>query len=241
MARAFPRSLLLAVALYSTPLMRSDAQSSSIVQQPQPQIVVSASGEVRVKPDRADISFAVETRAQTAAAAAAENARRQKAVMDALRAQIGAEDALSTVGYNVMVDERYDGNERRVLGYIARNTVMLSTRLLDRVGALIDQALASGANVVHGLSFSYSRADEARRQALADALSKARADADALARAAGGSLGSLIEIQVGAYPNPPVPMMELARAAPAQTPIEPGEQSVQASVTARWAFNPGPR
>jgi len=239
--RCLFRSLLF-VTLMAVPPLQASAQAPSTSPQMQtPQIVVSASGEVHVKPDRAEIAFSVETRAQTAAAAAAENARRQKSVMDALKAQIGKEDALSTVGYNVMADERYDGNERRILGYVARNTVVLETRMLDRVGAFIDTALAAGANVVHGLSFSYSAADDARRQALADALANARADAEALARAAGGALGALLEVSVGGSANPPVPMMEMARAAAGQTPIEPGEQSVRAFVTVRWAFNAGTR
>jgi uncharacterized protein YggE len=53
---------------------------------PVPQIITSARGEVRVVPDRATIQISVQTRAATAAAAASENATKQKAVFDALRA-----------------------------------------------------------------------------------------------------------------------------------------------------------
>ena len=51
-----------------------------------PQIAVTGRGEVKVSPDRATIQISVQTRASTAAAAAAENANKQQAVLAALRA-----------------------------------------------------------------------------------------------------------------------------------------------------------
>src|SRR4030095_11995683 len=52
---------------------------------PIPQISTSGPGETKVQPDRATISFGVETRRPTAAQAGAENARRQRAVLDTLK------------------------------------------------------------------------------------------------------------------------------------------------------------
>src|SRR6266550_921777 len=71
-----------------------------------PQIEVAARGEVHVSPDRATIQISVQTRAVTAAAAAAENATKQKSVLDALRA-LGLEaDQLSTVKYKVYTEQK---------------------------------------------------------------------------------------------------------------------------------------
>jgi uncharacterized protein len=207
-----------------------------------PQVIVSASAEVRVQPDRATVVFSVETHGQTAAAVAAENARRQKSVMDALKGRIGPQDLLSTAGYSVATDDRYDSGQRKVVGYVARNTVVLETRLLDRVGAFLDAALSNGSNVVGGLRFWSSSVDSARRDALTQAVSRARADAEAIARAAGGALGNLLEVSAG---GPSViPMMgenvAFARAAQVpETPIYPTEQTVSATVNARWLFVPG--
>lgn len=67
-------------------------------------------------------------------------------------------------------------------------------RRVDQVGTLIDAALGGGVNVVGSLRFYSSRADEARRLALADAVTKGALDGDAMARAAGGTLGPLIEM-----------------------------------------------
>ena len=205
-----------------------------------PQIHVSASGEVQVQPDRATMAFSVETHGQTAAAAAAENARRQKSVTDVLRGKIGAQDKLTTAGYSVSTDDRYDSGQRKVVGYVARNTVVLETRSIEKVGSLIDAALANGANVISGLRFWSAVIDSARRDALTAAVSRARADAEAIAHAAGGSLGQLLEIQSGSDAVPMVMATSMAmRSAATETPITPTEQTVTASITARWVFVSG--
>jgi uncharacterized protein YggE len=208
-------------------------------QQPVPQISTSASGEARVQPDRATILFAVETRAQTATKASADNAKRQKAVIDTLRDLGLVEGQVSTTGYSVAPEMRYDGKQPQVVGYVARNVVQADVRRIDQVGTLIDAALGAGANVVNSLRFYSSRADDARKDALANAVAKARSDAEAMAKAAGGSLGSLIELSTSGATRPMGEEFALARMAASdatQTPIEPGEQTVTVFVSARWAF-----
>src|SRR5512140_2305627 len=59
----------------------SDAQMMSSP----PVIATTAVGEARVTPDRATIFVGVQSRAQTAAAAGADNARRHRAILDTLR------------------------------------------------------------------------------------------------------------------------------------------------------------
>jgi uncharacterized protein YggE len=113
-------------------------------------------------------------------------------------------------------------------------------RRLDDVGRVVDAALAKGANQINSLQFYSSKADSVRRAALAAAVANSRADAEALARAAGGSLGQLIEITTGYMPPRPLTMEATGMVAMAkdrvQTPIEPGEQTVTAMVTTRWTF-----
>lgn len=236
--------LLLSAVLIASCASLVRAQAPTSTQPPVPQVATTGLGEARVQPDRATILFAVETRAPTAARAGSDNARRQRAVLDTLRKLGLAEGQLSTTGYSVSPEMRYDGKQPQLVGYLARNSVQVDVRRIDQVGSLIDAALAAGANVVSSLRFFSSRADEARRTALADAVAKARADADAMARAAGGSLGALIEISTSGPARPIFEEVAMARAASADmapTPIDPGEQTVSVFVSARWAFVPGAR
>lgn len=214
-----------------------------------PQIVTSATGEVRVAPDRATVSIGVQTRAATAAAAAAQNSQKQRAVSDAVKAKGVAAEQISTSNFNVIPETRYDREGQaapRTTSYLVVNTITVEVRRIDLVGPVIDAALGAGSNQINSLSFTISNADSARRAALSIAVSKSRADAEVMARAAGGTLGQLIEVSAmdGYSPGPPRPFMMLrgaeAMSADAKVAVEPGQESVTASVTARWHFVHGP-
>jgi uncharacterized protein YggE len=214
-----------------------------------PDLVTSATGEARVTPDRAQIFIGVQTRAATAAQAGADNARKTRAVIDAVKARGVPADQIATSEYNLFPE--YDHREQpregaqtpRVIGYVANNTVRIEVRRLDQVGAIIDAALAAGANMVNTIQFFASNVDAARRAALAEAVARVRGDADALAKAAGGTLGSLLELNTQTPPVRPMyggeRVMLRAGAADVQTPIEPGQQTLTVWVSGRWAFVPG--
>ena len=230
------------VALVLAPLT-IQAQDNTATLSVIPQISVTGRGEVKVSPDRATIQVSVQTRATTDAAAAAENATKTQSVLTALRSLGLGNDQLSTVNYNVYPEQRFDqGKEPAIIGYNVTNTVLVDVRKLNQVGPVIDAALSHGANMITSLQFYASNTEAARRTAIGAAIEEARADADAAARAAGGSLGGLLEINVGSYsPPPPRPVMMMARAAgvaQADTPINPGEETLSVEVTTRWRFNP---
>ena len=221
--------------------------SLAIAQTPvAPTIATSGSGEAKVTPDRAAVMVNVQTRAATAAAAASENARRTTAVLDALGKLGLPKSQLSTEGYTVYPETRYDQNGQapRVTGYVVTNTVRAETHRPEQSGAIVDAALGAGANMINGLSFYASSIDEPRREAIADAVASARADAEAMARAAGGSLGVLIELSTQGPTVPPRPMYDMAAMsrkaeAAVPTPMNPGEQTINVYVSARWQFVPG--
>lgn len=209
-----------------------------------PQIVTSARGEVRVSPDKATISIGVQTRATTAAAAATQNSQKQRAVIDAIKARGVPAEQITTSSFNVIPETRYDreGQQAPVTtSYLVMNSITVEVKKIDQVGPVIDASLAAGANQINSLNFGIQSADSARRAALTIAVVKSRADAEAIARAAGGTLGPLLEMSaLDTYqPGPPrpFPMDVRMRAAVAESvPVEPGQESVTASVTARWQF-----
>jgi uncharacterized protein YggE len=204
------------------------------------EIVNGATGEAQLVPDRATIYIGVQTRAASAAAAARDNAQRQRSVIDAIAALGVARDQISTENYSVSPETRFEQNTQRttVTGYVVSNVVRVEVRRLDQLPSLIDTAIGKGANQINSLDFFSSNSDSARHVAMVQAISRARADAEVMARAAGGSLGSLVELSTSdAGPRPVfrmAPTME-ARA----TPIEPGMQRLAVSVNARWRFIKG--
>jgi uncharacterized protein YggE len=213
---------------------------------PQPSIRVTGTGEVRAAPDQATADFAVETAASNAQEAAAANAQAMDRVIAALVRAGVPRERIETRDYNVFPD--YDqrpmeqGGEPRIRGYRVMNTVSATTHDIARVGALIDAALGAGANRVHGVRFSLRDPQRFRAQAIAEATRRARADAEALASAMGVQLGAVREastVEVGH--SGPVMMMARAEAADmaaqsAPTPINPGEQTVRATVVIVYSF-----
>ena len=225
----------LAIILISAPLSAQQSVNTA----PIPQISVAARAEVKVVPDRANIQISVQTRGETAAAAATENARKQKAVIDALRALgIDAKD-ISTSGYNVYPEQRYEPNKEPVIvGYNVTNSLSVELKSINMVGPAIDAALAKGANMINSLLFYASNTEAARQEAIR----KARTDADAAARAAGGSITGMLEITVGSYYAPPPRPIEMRvkgaiAAQAADTPISAGDQTVAVDITTRWLFS----
>ena len=197
--------------------------------------------EVRIAPDRATIVLAVETRAASAAAAAQSNARAQRAVLDTLRAIGIAPSQMGTAGFTVQpnFEPQPRGGMQRD-GFVANNAITVKISQLDRVGAVIDAALARGATNVGTVTFDASNTADARRAALADAAAQAKAEATTLAKALGGTLGPLImaTTRVDDLGGPRVESAAFAQRA--ETPIMPGDIAVEASVLARWAFAPVP-
>lgn len=219
-----------------------DAQAAPF--NPPAVISTSGQGEARVVPDRASVLVTVQSRAATASAAGSANALRTKAVLGAL-AELGLlRDQLATEGYSVYPQMMYDSNgtASRVVGYVATNAVRADTKHADQAGAIIDAALGAGANIVSSLTFYASSVDDARRQAMTGAVQSARADAEAIAKAAGGALGTLVEISTSGPTVPPRPMFDLgqrARTTVAEpTPINPAQQTVSVHISARWRFVP---
>lgn len=242
-ARLVVASLLTAASCLTPAALSAQSASPASAAAP-PSLVTSGQGEAKVTPDRVSVLVNVQTRASTAAAAAATNAERTKAVLDALGRLGLPKDQLSTEGYSAYPEMSYDrtGGAPRVIGYVVTNSIRAESKRVEQAGAIIDAALGAGANLINSLSFYASSIDEPRRQAIALAVASARADAEAMAQAAGGRLGTLLELSTQGPTVPPRPMFDMAArgklAMAEQTPINPGQQNVNVFVTARWTFVP---
>jgi hypothetical protein len=198
-------------------------------------IEVDGTGETRTSPDTADLDLAIDTQAKTAEEAAARNAALATKVIDALKAKLGDKGKITTGGYTL--DPQYDQRPNAkptIIGYNAQNTVTVHTGALDLVGALIDTAIAAGANRVNSLNFSVKDDTKARTEAIAIATRDANAQADALASALNVKLGKVLKATTVSQERPiPIRMgraMAMSAASVA-TPVEPGEVTVPATVS----------
>jgi hypothetical protein len=226
------KRILLALLLLPLPVAAQTAQEAP------PTITVDATGTVEREPEQAVVLLAVESEAPTAAEAGRANAERMEALLTALRGMQIAESDIRTVSYDLSPiyqrPEPRDTVTPRIVAYRARNMVQVEVDTVARAGPVIDGAIEAGANRVAGLNFKLRDPEAARLEALEDALGSARREAEALARAAGVTLGPVVSIQTsggGRFP-PPMPMYRgvAMEAAQADTPIEGGTLSVSAHV-----------
>lgn len=202
---------------------------------PSPKHVVTASGEATVaaKPDRAQISFSVETDAPTAANSVAANASRTTAVIAALEKLIANKGRVTTSGYSLTPDVVYprDGGTPKTTGYKAVNTVTATIDDLSLTGKAIDAASGAGATSINGIGFQLKDEEPYRLEALGAAATQGRLHAEAIAKSLGVQVVGVMEAHVTDAPvfRPMAqPMLAMAKAVP--TPIAVGTVDVHAQV-----------
>jgi uncharacterized protein YggE len=193
-------------------------------------ITVSGVGSVDAVPNEATMSFGAETRRPTAEAAVAANGDAMRKIINALRQAGGRELRTQWVSVYPYTDETGTVN-----GYTASNSVSAVSDVQD-APALIDAAAGAGANQISGPGLSSSNAEGLYRQALAMAIADARLSAEALAKAAGRSLGPITVIVEGGASQPEPLNRAEAQAADSATPIVPGEQETTATVSVTFSL-----
>ena len=202
------------------------------------EIVTVGTAETTLPPTRALVRVGVESHAATAAAAASQNGDRTRAIKDAVHALGLKGDSIRVSGF--WVTPNYDFQHgKKLVDYQASSTIEFVVRDLERIGAAMDAALAAGATDVPTVSFESDSIEAVRHSLLAKALQAARADADPIAKAAGGHLGRLLSATTTASPRPRVTMQAGAMARVGGAPNVEGEVTVSVQVEARWEFIPG--
>ncbi|MEQ1652048.1 MAG: SIMPL domain-containing protein [Hyphomicrobium sp.] len=200
-------------------------------------VTVSASGSVSAEPDEATISTGVSSDAKSAREAMSKNNEAMKKVIAELKTQgVDAKD-IQTTQFNVEPVYVYpkEGQPPVVTGYRVNNMVSVRVRNLDKLGGVLDQLVTAGANQMNGISFDVSKAetlkDEARKDAMANALRRAKL----LATAAGADVGEVVQISEEVTHAGPRPVVFAKRAAMAESaPVERGSQELETRVTVTW-------
>ena len=195
-------------------------------------ITVTGNGTVDATPDRASFDFGVTTNGATAAEALSRNASQARAIIDALKKAGIASSAIQTT--QVSLWPQTSSNGRVITGYQASNSVQV-TAALAKSGALVDAAVGAGANNVDGPNLDTADTSSLRNEALKQALGEAKGKAQAIAEAAGLTLGAPLKVREGGQATPIVYAAGLEAPARAAPPIEAGTQKIQASVTVTYS------
>lgn len=196
-------------------------------------ITASGIGSVTTVPDRAHFSFGVQAQSRTASQALEAADAQLRRVVAALRDAGVAQADIQTEQISLSPRTSEDGVQ--IVGYTAISSVSVRVRNLDRAGLVVDAAVGAGANQVYGPSLTRSDQEALYRNALQAAYADARAKAEALAEAAGVTLGAMTATVEGGG-SVPMPMAA-GRAEDAKATVEPGTQEIQASVSVTFAIS----
>lgn len=243
---------LLAAALFLTPALSMAEVSGP----PERTILTQGHGEVKVRPDSLGVSLMVEATHAELAKARAENSRKMQAIITALKSLNIPNMKLETQNLQVfpMQGEYVKNQLPKTLGYRVTNGLSVTVTKLspDELGEagsrIMDAALKSGANHLHGMNFYLSDLSEPRLKALEAAVKDAQRNAHAMAQAAGVSVSGVHSMEGTPqyhhnYANEMrMRRMEMSHAAQAggvansDIPVEPGEATVTSDVTVRFRF-----
>lgn len=195
-------------------------------------MTLSGQAQVTALPDTAVVRLGVQTSGVDPKTIQEANASASQAIVDALWG-MGINN-IRTVQYSVDKNYEYENGKQIDRGFTITSIMEIQTDQLDAVGTVIDTAIAAGANVVDLIAFEASDLSFyyqlALNKALMNAIEKARTISESL-----GLQTNLVPVRIeenseGALPAHPF-QRELAA-----TPIIPGDMTIEASVTAVFAY-----
>jgi uncharacterized protein len=227
MTMTISRVLICAFVIAAAGLSPFSAQAAERIDK---LVTVSGEGSASAVPDNAVIRLGVSSQGKTARAASDANAKEMTVVLAAIKDSGVADRDIQTT--SLSLQPQYEPNKTgapRLIGFQANNQVTVKIRDIANLPAVLDRAIAAGANEMSGIEFVVSEhtklLDKARTAAIADA----RRKAELYANAAGMKVGRVMSIsEEGAAPQPrPYQAMRAGAAAP----IAPGEQMLRAVVT----------
>lgn len=195
-------------------------------------ITVTGTGSVNGTPDVLELTVGVETRARSAAEALSRNSGLVRKVIEMLHATGLSGDDIQTS--NLSVSPYYDNGGEHIEGYAVSNLVTARIKDFDKAGGVVDAATKIAGNevVIYGVYFSFDDNSQLVAQARAEAVKRARSQAEQLARAAGVALGDLLTMSESSVPDGPAIQAERPKmSADAAAPIEPGSQALTVQVS----------
>jgi uncharacterized protein len=230
--------LVITMALVGCAAAAMDTASEHVIQ-------TAGTGNVIGTPDRAQVTFAVQTENIDVKLAQAENDGKMARVHDALIAAGIPKDALKTTGYNIypVYEDSTGLLKPKIKTYQVTNRLTVTLHNVSQTGDIIDTAVANGINEADSIQFMLSdeKQQELRTEALKEAVSRARSDADTISAAMGTTITGVQRAETGSSYSPVYfqnyALDGASAKSAAATPIQSGDITVSATVTITYTIS----
>lgn len=202
-------------------------------------LIVSAEGKSVVTPDIAKVSVGIEQSGSSLKVAQEAVNKKSQSITAELKKLGVDEKDIKTSSYNIYPESDYQVSPARITGYRVSISYEVTIKDIEKVNDVLVALTAAGANTVGGITFDVSETirNEKMNEAREEAAEKAKEKAKGLAKAAGITLGKIINVSEseGVSFGRPIPLLEKTDTAigNAATPadIQPGETEIAVTVS----------
>ena len=161
------------------------------------EVTVTATGTVRLVPDRAELSLGITNSDQKPETAQKKNTEQVNRVIEALKKQGVEEKSIRTDGYNLYPRYEYRDGQDKLAGYEVSTILNVGDLTLEQAGTVLSAAVDAGVTNVNSVRYLCSGYDEAYEEALQKAVAAAERKAGVLASAAGQKLSKAVAVTEG--------------------------------------------
>ena len=202
-------------------------------------VTITGSASVDVEPDIVVAEVGVDVREADVSAALTTAEQRLGEMREAFLARGVERPDIRTAQTSIWRDDRTEQDGTVISATVVRLGLRVTLRDSATAGDIVHAALAAAGTAaqMNSLSFATSDAGAALARAREAAFDDAQTVAAAYAARAGRSLGQVIAVveePMGAVPMPR--MLKASADAAGSLPVEPGQQSVSASVRVTWGL-----
>lgn len=199
---------------------------------------ISGKGSIMAKPDIAVVNIGVITANKDLKTAQSQNAVKSSAVYNSLIKNNVLEKDIITESYTITQEYDYVEGKQIFKDYKVSNTFKVTIRDLSKVGEIIDDAVAAGANEVNNIKFTASNSELYYEQALNLAITEAVKKAASIERKL-DIIVNKIPVSITEQSQGYAPVYEKAfQGVAGATPIKSGEIEISASVNAVFTYWP---
>jgi uncharacterized protein YggE len=194
-------------------------------------VTASGAGASQAVPDTAEMYFGVTTTSPNAKSALEEASKGAEQIASAVKKQGVADEDIQTQDVSVYPQTTEQDGKQVITGYQASLSVRVKVRDIAKLGEVITAANAAGANDISGPTFTIDDPAPARAKAIDEAVADARKTAEAMAEAAGKSVGDVLSMSSSDAGSVPLAYGTADAAGAAKSvPIEPGQLDITANV-----------
>jgi uncharacterized protein YggE len=205
---------------------------------------VTGIATMKIKPDRATVSFGVETANATASSSLMSNSEVVNKLLNVLKAAGVQQNETTTSSFIITPNYNYSesGTIGNITGYTTTNSIQIESSNINKISTWIDLAVSTGANRVDNIYFSVSDKilNDIKNNLLKDAINNAKSKADIAASILGLKVIGVRSINLDGFELPP-PILQPylsqkslaagAESSIASTPIITGEQEVTTQIS----------